>query len=76
VNAKTPPTFTTTATADVEVDIAPAELEEAGWVYVGPEASPSTDLILGAVMRWHNDNHADSWRWCRHELCIQLNQEA
>jgi hypothetical protein len=67
------PTFYTSV--DVDVDIDPQELEDAGWRYVGKEddaAGPSTQTVLDVVRRWHDDTHAGPWQWCNEEPCDTL----
>jgi hypothetical protein len=73
--AKRPPTFRTEVETWAEVDIEPSELEAAGWVYVGKKDgkdAPTSEQVIDTVIRWHDDNHADPWRWCQHDLCGQL----
>lgn len=70
---KRPPRFT--AYKEVQVDIDPADLERAGWVYVGKGDETPADLATSAeqveakVRNWHDDEHDGPWRWCTHVLC-------
>lgn len=74
VKVKRPPMFYHTETVDVDVDIDPEDLEAAGWVYVGKDGDEplSTEHVLDAVRRWHDDNHTDPWIVCFHPLCREL----
>ena len=58
------PDFTT----NVYVDIDAADLEEAGWVYVGASTvTPAT--ALQAIADHHADHHEGAQRFCPHPLC-------
>lgn len=67
---KRPPYFTTYT--EIEVDIAPEELERAGWVFVGEDGGPTSERVIDVVHRWHDDNHEGPWTWCQHEPCDTL----
>ena len=66
------PRFSTTATADVDID--PEELEEVGWVSVGTdgELRRSDDEWTVLIRRNHDDEHEGPMVWCRHELCMAV----
>lgn len=63
---------------DVDVDIAPWELEAAGWVYVGKGAEttkageiplPPASYLAPFVAETHDEEHDGPMRWCQHRLC-------
>jgi len=73
---KRPPYFYTTA--EVDVDISPSDLEEAGWVYVGTggkdgQKPPIPEGRFEALIReFHEDEHNGPMVWCRHDLCMEV----
>jgi hypothetical protein len=70
---KRSPYFTT----EVDIEIDPHDLEEAGWVFVGdkddkPLTPSEGDAIRSTVRRWHDQAHPDAWRFCFLEPCRDI----
>jgi len=75
-SSKTAPTFTTSYSeyVDVDVDIEASELEDAGWVYVGSANgdSATSHTVFEVVRSWHDRVHDTAWPWCTEEPCRDL----
>lgn len=73
ITSKRTPYFTTSE--HVEIDIAPEDLEAAGWRYVGgadnERAMPEATAV-DIVQAWHDQAHEGPWQWCAHEPCDTL----
>lgn len=63
---------------EVDVEISPEDLEQAGWVYVGAEATKDgfadpriihESEAVEIVHRWHDEEHPMPWMWCDHRPC-------
>jgi hypothetical protein len=75
-STKSAPTFRSSFSeyVDIDVDIKPSELEEAGWVYVGKGDgfTASSKTVLEVVRAWHDREHPTAWPWCDVEPCRDL----
>lgn len=57
-----------------EVEINPADLEDAGWV-LAEDATPDLENRLLLIVRaWHDDAHAEAWPWCTQQPCRDLRE--
>lgn len=69
-----PPSYA--AYVETEVDIDPADLEAAGWRYVGAaddtpsDAASELERVCSTIRSMHDeDRHAGPFRWCTAKLC-------
>lgn len=61
MSSKAAPTFSTSFSeyVDIDVEIKPSELEEAGWVFIGKSDGPSvsSETAVEVVRSWHDRVH-------------------
>ena len=64
-----------TITTEVDVDVDPDDLEDAGWVYVGDGPTPKErDRTFGVILAWHDEVHPDPLKVCDEQPCRALRE--
>lgn len=56
-------------TSDVEVEVDPIDLIEAGWIREDDVPPDLNAGVIDAIESWHAENHTGAFLWCNDQPC-------